>query len=183
MCNSYVLYTSTTYEWNANCEFLLMSSMTCAGESPHLVSELPIYNWYNDMASMGSWWHSSNRHSMRSMQSACMSQIFSTGEWQFAQNGDITVSLWICGWNSFMEGPRLTEKFWSEHIELRWRRWSYQVMLKSFLGGWRKTSFSAEHLFPVAAVEVTCAEQQWYWHVLLAELGRGTSPNCQRWRK
>ena len=81
---------------------------------------------------------SSARHSMRSIRSVYMSQIFSSGESQFTQNGDIRVSLWIEE-NSTMAGHWvwLSHNLQSEHIELvkkmPWRYWSYSVILFTIL--------------------------------------------------
>ena len=81
---------------------------------------------------------SSARHSMRSMQFVYRSQIFSSGESQFTQNGDIRVSLWIEE-NSTMAGHWvwLSHNLQSEHIELvkkmPWRYWSYSVILFTIL--------------------------------------------------
>ena len=81
---------------------------------------------------------SSARHSMRSMQFVYRSQIFSSGESQFTQNGDIRVSLWIED-NSSMAGHWvwLSHNLQSEHIELvkkmPWRYWSYSVILVTIL--------------------------------------------------
>ena len=75
----------------------------------------------------------------------------------------------------------------SDHVEVRWRNWSYQVILDSFLGGWKQNPvFSKERLFSVDAVEVTRAEQRFphvstLW-IFLSWKVWANPPNCQRWR-
>ena len=87
---------------------------------------------------------SSARHSMRSMQFVYRSQIFSSGESQFTQNGDIRVSLWIE--DKLVHGRSLSM------TESQFAKWTYWVGEKNAvtilvifghtghnsLGGWKQ---------------------------------------------